>query len=163
MQSALSMTCPIEVFRNERERECLVPFTTGQVNGEIKGNVKGVPARRIGKSNKQVSASQALIFLKCTAYFCVLFGEEVNKRESSVGTSPRHLLRQPQCFDFSKCATKRWKFNIIYHSVPCSQVLFDPQYFLYLKWKQFLFSVYTRTRQNIAPTSHVNIPRGMRS
>ena len=46
-------------------------------------------------------------FLKCNTYFCVLFGEEVNKRESSVGTSPRHLLRQSQCFDFSKCTTKR--------------------------------------------------------
>ena len=54
-------------------------------------------------------------FLKCTTYFRVLFGEEVNKRESSVGTSPRHLLRQPQCFDFSKCTTKRRKFKLIYH------------------------------------------------
>lgn len=48
------------------------------------------------------------------AYFCVLFGEKVDKCKSSVGSSPRHLLRKPQCFYFTKCAVKRITFSLKY-------------------------------------------------
>ena len=50
-------------------------------------------------------------------YFCVLFGEEVNKRESSMCSRPWQLLRKPKCFDFSKSAAK--KINITFLVIVC--------------------------------------------
>ena len=40
-------------------------------------------------------------------YFCVLFGEKVDKRKSSMCSRLRQLLRKPKCFDFSESATKK--------------------------------------------------------
>ena len=43
-------------------------------------------------------------------YFCVLFGEKVDKRKSSMCSRLRQLLRKSKCFDFSESATKK-KYN----------------------------------------------------
>ena len=40
------------------------------------------------------------------SYFCVLFGEKVDKCESSMCSRSRQLLRKPKCFDFSESAVK---------------------------------------------------------